>query len=206
MKNMRELANHKGNLYLHHLTADVINRLWEIFASFAREVDAAGKLGVLLLQFPPWFHPNKENLDYLFACRKRFPDYQIAVEFRTGSWFSGKQIKETLNFLRHHQIALVCVDKPQGLKTSIPMMAEVTSSIGVVRFHGRNAENWEKKGVPADERFNYLYNEDELKTWLPKIERMANQTEKVHVIFKNKSRDFAVRNANEFKNMLDSRL
>lgn len=93
-----ELANHKGNLYLHHLTPDVINRLWEIFASFVKEVDSAGKLGVLLFQFPPWFYPNQENLDYLLACRRRFPDYQLAVEFRTGSWFSGEQIKETLNF------------------------------------------------------------------------------------------------------------
>lgn len=198
------MANHKGNLYLHHLTPDVINRLWEIFASFVKEVDSAGKLGVLLFQFPPWFYPNQENLDYLLACRRRFPDYQLAVEFRTGSWFSREQIKETLNFLRQHQIALVCVDEPQGLKTSIPMMAEVTSSFGIVRFHGRNAENWERKGIPAEERFNYYYKEDELKTWLPKVMRMAAQAEKVHVIFKNKSKDFSVKNATEFTRMLDS--
>ncbi len=198
----KELANHKGNLYLHHLTTDVVNQLWEIFASFVKSIESAGKLGVLLFQFPPWFHPNKDNFDYLVACRERFPRYQLALEFRTGSWLSGEQLKETLNFLRQHRLAIVCVDEPQGLQTSIPILAEVTSSIGIVRFHGRNAENWEKKGIPAGERFNYLYNEDELKEWLPKIQRMAEQAEKVYVIFKNKSNDFPVRNAVEFIKML----
>lgn len=198
-----ELANHKGNLYLHHLSPDVADRLWEIFASLVQIVEAAGKLGVILFQFPPWFHPAKENLDYLIACRERFPLYQMAVEFRTGGWLSGENLEETLAFLRRHQLALVCVDEPPGLKTSVPMVAEVTSSVGVVRFHGRNAENWEKKGITGEERFNYLYSEDELRVWVPKIRRMAEQAEKVHVIFKNKSHDFAVRNAQEFTDILN---
>mgnify|MGYP001576994386 CR=1 FL=1 len=197
-----ELANHKGNIYLHHLPPDVADRLWEIFASLVQDVAAAGKLGVLLFQFPPWFHHNKENFDYLITCRERFPSYRLAVEFRTGGWLSGDSLKETLAFLRQHRLALVCVDEPQGLKTSVPMVAEVTSPVGVVRFHGRNAENWEKKGITAEERFNYLYSEDELRAWLPKIRRMAEQAGKVHVIFKNKSHDFAVRNARQFAEML----
>jgi len=198
-----ELTEHKGNIYLHHLTPNVVNQLWEIFASFVKSVESAGKLGVLLFQFPPWFYPDKANFDYLVVCQERFPRYQLAVEFRTGSWFSNGQLKETLNFLRQHQLAIVCVDEPQGLRTSIPILAEVTASIGIVRFHGRNFENWEKKGIAAEERFNYVYSEDELKAWLPGIKRMVGQAEKVHVIFKNKSRDFSVRNAGEFNNMLD---
>ena len=62
-----ELANHKGNLYLHHLTEDIADRLWEIFASYAKAMESAGKLGVILFQFPPWFHCNQENLNYLNA-------------------------------------------------------------------------------------------------------------------------------------------
>jgi uncharacterized protein YecE (DUF72 family) len=197
-----ELANHKGNLYLHHLPEDVAERLWEIFLSDVREIEAAGKLGVILFQFPPWFHPNKENYDYLITCRERFPENQLAIEFRTGTWLSEDNLKETLTFLRRHDLALVCVDEPQGTKTSVPPVAEVTSSIGMVRFHGRNAENWEKKGISAEERFNYLYNENELKGWVPDIRRMAGKADKVHVIFKNKFRDFSVRNAREFARML----
>jgi uncharacterized protein YecE (DUF72 family) len=197
-----ELANHKGNLYLHHLPDDVADRLWEIFASYARAIESAGKLGVILFQFPPWFHPDKENYDYLTACRERFPENQLAVEFRTGDWLSGDNLEETLAFLRRHELALVCVDEPQGMKTSVPPVAEVTSSVGMVRFHGRNAENWEKKGISAEERFNYLYSDDELRAWVPDIRRMAEQADKVHVIFKNKSGDFPVRNAREFTEIL----
>ena len=162
----------------------------------------ADKLGVVLFQFPPWFHHSKESFDYLVACRERFPGYRLAVEFRTRGWLSEENIDETLAFLRQHQLALVCVDEPQGLKTSVQTVAEVTSPVGVVRFHGRNAENWEKKGITAEERFNYLYSDDELRAWLPKIRRMAEQADKVHVIFKNKSRDFAVRNARQFNELL----
>ena len=41
-----ELANHKSNLYLHHLPGDVADRLWEIFSSYARTIETAGKLGI----------------------------------------------------------------------------------------------------------------------------------------------------------------
>jgi len=197
-----ELADHKGNIYLHHLSEDVADQLWGIFASYAEEMESAGKLGVILFQFPPWFHVSKENFDYLTACRKRFPRQKLAIEFRTAGWLGEDNLKETLAFLRKHELALVCVDEPQGLKTSVPPVAEVTSSVGMVRFHGRNVENWEKKGIPAEERFNYLYGQKELRAWVSKVRKMVEQAGKVHVIFKNKFRDYSVRNAREFTEML----
>jgi uncharacterized protein YecE (DUF72 family) len=197
-----ELAGHKGNLYLHHLSQEAADRLWAIFGSYAGEIESAGKLGVILFQFPPWFHRSKENLDYLATCRERFPKQQLAIEFRTADWLADDNLKETLAFLRGHNLALVCVDEPQGLKTSVPSVAEVTSSVGMVRFHGRNVENWEKKGISAEERFNYLYDEEELRAWVPRVKKMAKQGERVHVIFKNKFRDYSVRNAAEFTEML----
>jgi uncharacterized protein YecE (DUF72 family) len=197
-----ELAEHKGNLYLHHLTEDTADRLWEIFTADVRMLDSAGKLGVVLFQFPPWFHPGKENREYIVSCRERLPEYRVAVEFRTGDWLSEENLDETTSFLRSHGIALVCVDEPQGMKTSVPPVIEVTSSTGIVRFHGRNAENWEKKGISAEERFDYLYSDEELEAWLPEIRRMAEQAGRVHVIFKNKSHDYSIRNAGMFMKML----
>lgn len=41
-----ELANHKGNLYLHHLPEDVAERLWEIFLSDVREIESAADQGL----------------------------------------------------------------------------------------------------------------------------------------------------------------
>jgi uncharacterized protein YecE (DUF72 family) len=198
-----ELAGHQGSVYLHHLSAGLVDSLWEIFGSLVQVVKVAGKLGVVLFQFPPWFHRSRENFDFLLTCRERFPDFQLACEFRTIGWTSVNGLNETLAFMKKNRMSLVCVDEPQGLKTSVPPLAEVTSPVGVVRFHGRNAETWEKKNVFAEERFNYLYSEAELSEWVPKIRQMAAQAEKVHVIFKNKSRDYAVRNAAQFMRLLN---
>ena len=198
----QELAEHKGNIYLHHLRAEAVEQLWGIFNSQIEKIASAGKLGVILFQFPPWFHPNKENHDYLIACKLRFPGRDLAIEFRTGDWLSGDNLKETLSFLKSHGLALVCVDEPQGMKTSVPPVAEVTSSMGIVRFHGRNAAEWEKKGISAEQRFHYLYSDDELKAWALELKRMAETAEKIHVIFKNKSGDYPVRNALEMTKLL----
>lgn len=108
-----------------------------------------------------------------------------------------------MGFLREQKVALVCVDEPQGLKSSVPPVAEVTAPIGVVRFHGRNRENWEKKDIPVAERFDYLYVEQELREWVPEISRMAEESKEVHVIFKNKYKGFSVENARQMKQLLE---
>jgi hypothetical protein len=55
-------------------------------------------------------------------------------------------------------LAFVCADEPQGFKSSVPLVAEATSKIGILRFHGRNRDTWEKKGIGAAERFKNLLN------------------------------------------------
>ncbi|MFQ5997585.1 MAG: DUF72 domain-containing protein, partial [Dehalococcoidales bacterium] len=86
---------------------------------------------------------------------------------------------------------------------SMPPLAEATSDIGLIRFHGRNREMWEKKGITATERFNYLYTEVELKEWVPRIEELASKTRQLHVLFNNCDADKAGVNARQVKLMLD---
>lgn len=62
---------------------------------------------------------------------------------------------------------------------------------------------WEKKGVRATERFNYLYSEDELKEWIPRVKELASKTRQLHVLFNNCYADKAVVNAGQTKLMLD---
>ena len=54
------------------------------------------------------------------------------------------------------------VDEPQGFESSVPPVTAVTSDLALVRFHGRNGETWEAKGITPAERFRYLYTRDEL--------------------------------------------
>jgi len=190
----------KGNIYLHHLPEEAIDELWARFDRTVNRFHDAGKLGAVLFQFPPWFYPQTASYDYISGCRERLPGHRLSVEFRVGGWLAGQK-EETLEFLRRLDIGLVCVDEPQLFRSSVPPVAEATSSLAIVRFHGRNEETWEKKGIPADEKFNYLYTERELLEWLPRIKRLA-ETAEVHVIFKNKHADYPLQNVNQMQSLL----
>jgi len=196
------LAEHKGNLYPHHLPAEALDALWQGFARSLEAIRAAGKLGAVLFQFPPWFHPSPENLDYIGQCRDRLASYRLAVEFRVGAWLDDGHREDTLRFLREHGLTLVCVDEPQGFRSSVLPVAGVTAPLAFIRFHGRNGANWEKKGIPADERYSYLYDEKELEEWVPKIAQMAEKSAELHIIFKNKHGDYPARNARQLRLLL----
>jgi uncharacterized protein YecE (DUF72 family) len=196
------LGEHKGNLYPHHFPDEAIDDLWDGFIRTAGAFREVGKLGAVLFQFPPWFHPGRESFDYLEECCRRLPGLPLAVEFRATAWFDAEHLGGTLDFLRGLGISVVCVDEPQGFRSSLPPVAEVTAPLGLVRFHGRNRDNWERRDTGPDERYSYLYSDDELEEWLPGVRAMAEKTEALHVVFKNKHADYPVRNARRFKEML----
>jgi uncharacterized protein YecE (DUF72 family) len=196
----------KGTLYYRDLASELIDELWHTFEGSLLPLDTAGKLGVVLFQFPPWFYPGSQQLDYVEMCKAKLPQYRLAVEFRNNVWLSEKNRATTFGFLKGNGLAFVSVDEPQGFKSSVPPVAEVTSDIGLVRFHGRNSETWEKKGIGPAERFNYLYSEDELKPWATKIVQICGQISEMHVLFNNCYQDKAVVNARQMRLMLGSRM
>jgi uncharacterized protein YecE (DUF72 family) len=90
---------------------------------------------------------------------------------------------------------------PQGFRSSVPPVAESTSpALSVVRFHGRDPEAWQKKTVT--ERFRYLYDEQELAEWVPKVEHLSERSREVHVLMNNCFRDQAVTNASQLADLL----
>ena len=193
----------KTSLYQRDLPAALTSELWRRFESALLPLDSAGKLGTVLFQFPPWYFPGEEQRQYILSCRERLPQYRIAVEFRHGSWVNEKNRERTFSFLADHNLPYVCVDEPQGFKSSVPAVAEATADISLVRFHGRNRLTWEKPGLSTAERFNYLYTEDELREWAPRIRDLAARTRQCHVLFNNCHEDKAVVNARQMKLLLD---
>jgi uncharacterized protein YecE (DUF72 family) len=137
------------------------------------------------------------------SCKKKLPQYRIAVEFRHNSWLNEKNRERTIEFLTDNKLPFVCVDEPQGFKSSVPPVIEATSDIAIIRFHGRNAAIWEKKGTTVQERFNYLYSDDELKEWVPKVRELAGKTRQLHILCNNNYEYKAVRNAGQMKLILD---
>ena len=194
----------KANIYYRDLPAELVDELWKRFESALLPLDTVGKLGVVLFQFPPWFYPGSQQLDYIEMCKAKLRQYRLAAEFRNNVWLSEKNRAATFDFLRRNHLPFVCVDEPQSFKSSVPPVAEVTSDIGLVRFHGRNSETWEKKGIGPAERFNYIYTEEELRPWADKIAEIAQQTREMHVLFNNCYEDKAVVNARQMCFMLGS--
>jgi uncharacterized protein YecE (DUF72 family) len=195
-----------ANLYPKHLPADAVAQVWEIFRRSLMPLHSAGKLGVVMFQWPEWFMPGRRSREEILAARDRLPDYEIAVEFRQARWFESEDdIRRTLDFLRSEEVPFVCVDMPQGFTSSLPPIAEATSDrLALVRFHGRRSETWGKRSVPVIERFKYDYPEDELREWVPKVQALEEQAKETHALFNNCYRDYAPRNARTFGDLLSA--
>jgi uncharacterized protein YecE (DUF72 family) len=194
----------KQRLYPNHLAAEAVEEVWRRFAEALLPLDSAGKLGAVLLQFPEWFVPSRANREYLLGAKQRLAGYRACVEFRNRSWLATDRDRDrTLGLLREHELALVCVDMPQGFRSSLPPVAEVTDpALSVIRFHGRDPKAWEKKTV--SERFRYRYGEDELREWVPRIEHLAESAGQVHALLNNCYSDHAVVNARQLMDLLNS--
>ena len=130
----------------------------------------------------------------------------MAVEFRNAAWLSERSGDRTLEFLRENQLAFVCVDGPQGFQSSIPPIAEVTTdAMALVRFHGRNAATWEARGASSAQRFDWYYRNEELMEWVPKIGRLSEQANEVHVLMNTNRFDQGPANARRIAGLMAAR-
>ncbi len=194
--------------YYRDIPDELRSALWRDYVGVLKVLQAAGKLGVVLFQFPPWFPRSVESHRHIEEVRARLPDFDLAVEFRNESWLNAEARARTLAFLSALRISLMNVDEPQGFASSVPPTSEVTGAYGLVRFHGRNAETWEKKGLTAaSARFDYLYRPGELQSWVTPIFQMAEEAEKgVHVIINTNHLDQGPQNARILAAMLGTGL
>ncbi|MFC1905935.1 DUF72 domain-containing protein [Chloroflexota bacterium] len=197
-----QIVHQKANVYLKDIANELISEMWYRFKQAIAPLAESDKLGVVLFQFPPWFSFSHKQLDHILYCKTMLDGYDLAIEFRNNSWLSTANYAETINFLRRNELAYVCVDEPQGFKSSVPPVAEATAETALVRYHGRNTQMWENRRATANQRFNYRYNEDELNEWVPKIKYLAENAKQVHVLFNNHYRDKAISNAKQMKILL----
>ncbi|SDJ44550.1 DUF72 domain-containing protein [Nonomuraea jiangxiensis] len=199
-KDLRERLGETGkNLYLRDLDRDIAEQVWERFLAALAPLREAGKLGAVLFQFPQWFPIARRNKQYLLECKERCAPLPICVEFRNHTWMSEENQAETLGFLGTHEMPYVSVDMPQGYPSSIPPVLAATARLAVVRFHGHSSK-WTSKDV--HERFGYLYSEDELRDWAPRLRRLAADAETTHVLMNNCYRDHAQVNAAQLARLL----
>jgi uncharacterized protein YecE (DUF72 family) len=179
----------------------------EAFALFGEALEplrTEGKLGLILMQFPPYFVANAANREYIAWASELLAPDRTAVEFRHNSWVQPEVLEETLELLASLGASYVCVDEPRmETANTLPPIAAATADIGYVRFSGRNAATWNARVPTAAERFRYLYDEGELAEWVEPIRRLAEQTRTTYVMFNNCFADYAPRNARQIASLLD---
>lgn len=158
----------------------------------------AGKLGAVLAQFPNSFRPTRDALGRLELLRKDWADLRLVAEFRHRDW----QKESVLRILGALDIGWCNVDEPR-FESLVKPDAQTTSTIGYIRFHGRNAAKWWKQERSADERYDYTYSTDELVEWLPRIGEVIERTDETYVFFNNHRNGQAVTNARQMMDLLD---
>ncbi len=198
---LREAAGKTGKdrVYLNDVDPAVADQAWDRFLAALEPLRAAGKLGAILLQFPPWFPISRARKDYILACAERAAPDRVCVEFRNRTWMTEDNQAETLGFLAAHQLPYVCVDMPQGYPSSIPPVLAATSDLAVVRMHG-HSDKWDSKDIY--ERFGYRYTDSELDDWAPRIRALADNAEVTHVLFNNCYSNYAQVNARHLADQL----
>jgi uncharacterized protein YecE (DUF72 family) len=185
------------------ITHDAIERgTWELkpdfdiaknFRASITTMERSGKLGGILYQFPPFYFPKRETLDYIKKIKDINGDLPMFVEFRNRYWERDEYIFE----LRNNQINICTVDLPKFDK--LPNYKIVKANdIAYFRFHGRN-KNWYKKNI---DRYDYLYNNNELKDFTKDIKNILGNVSKIYAFFNNCHAGQAVINAKMLVNLM----
>ncbi len=172
----------------HEITETSLTDILPLFIEGISPFVEAGRLGAVLLQFPQSFHYTQKNRVYLKSLIQGLSPLPVSVEFRRKEWLKDSVYK-TLGDLG---AGFVCVDEPD-LPSLIPPVARATSRIAYIRFHGRNKRDW--YGTDSRRRYDYLYSEDELAEWLPKIGKLEEKADKLYIFFNNHAKAQAITNA-----------
>jgi uncharacterized protein YecE (DUF72 family) len=145
------------------LSRSAWNELWARFHAAVEPIATAGKLGVVLLQFPAWLARGDGARRRILTTAEECAPARVAVDLRHGSWFEGDHALETLLFLQRHDISFCCVDgRPD------PILVR-TADPAVARLDAR------------------AYGELDLRRWARLLHTLADETDELHVLMASRA-------------------
>ena len=147
----------------------------ELFLDLMRPLQLSGKLACLLIQLPPKYTYNPENLEEFFKLLD--PTFRYAVEFRNITWLLPETV--TFKLLEKYRVVYTIVDEP-----ILPPEIHLTTDFAYFRWHGKGEDIW----------FDYKYNEKELDAWIPVVQATSNKVKKVYGYFNNHFHGYAPEN------------
>jgi uncharacterized protein YecE (DUF72 family) len=165
-----------------------------VYEEGVKPLAESGKLLGLLVQFPFFFRDSKENRDILRRIADAFPERERILEVRDVSWSE----EEAMGFVKSLGYSVACLDMPLTAG-SFKERSLVTGSIGYLRLHGRNRNAWFSKKAGRDEKYDYLYTDEELDAIMDRILEMKGKSDLLVVVWNNHFRGKAVANAVQAK-------
>ena len=159
----------------------------------------AGKLGVLLAQFPPSFKTHTESREYLEWLVPRLSDCPVAVELRHRNW--SDDIGSTLTLLNGLWAAWVQIDEPKFSFSIEQNYLPNVTSFYYMRLHGRNAAKWWHHEL-AEDRYDYLYTSAELTPFSETADATSRLVKKLSLYLNKHFAANAVANAVVLKDQL----
>lgn len=152
-----------------------VQEVWSEFVGSAEGL--GGKLGPVLLQFPPSFRCDFGAIrDFLAGpLGGDLGSLRLAFEFRHASWFQER----VAELLKDHGAAMVIADSSRYPQAPL----QATASFVYLRFHGPGA------------LFSSSYGEPELRLWAGRIRGWLGEGLDVYAYFNNDAHGCAVQNA-----------
>jgi uncharacterized protein YecE (DUF72 family) len=147
----------------------------EEYLDLMRPLQQGGKLACLLIQLPPKYSYNPENLEGFFELLD--PMFRYAVEFRNLSWLVPET--KTFELLQKYAVAYTIVDEPL-----LPPEVHLTADFAYFRWHGHGKNIW----------FDYRYSKEQLDTWAPKVQETASNVKRIYGYFNNHYHGYAPEN------------
>ena len=163
-----------------------------------RVLREAGKLSALLAQFPQSFHHGPRALERLRRMTGLLADWPLVVEVRHAGWQTDSAREE----FDRLGVAWCVVDQPRVGRSTASPQPRVTSRLGYLRLHGRNADDWFREDAGRDARYDYLYRADELNELAQTAREMAETAEELIVVQNNHFRGQALVNTLQLKHLV----
>jgi uncharacterized protein YecE (DUF72 family) len=135
----------------------VYDELWARFHAALAPAADAGKLGVVLLQFPGWLARGDKARRSIERTIERTRPHRAAVELPHPSWTEPPVVLDTLEFVQALDASYCCVDTPNPILVA-------TAEPALVRIDG-------------------TYADPHLRDWALRVQHLADQVDEVHVTF-----------------------
>lgn len=154
-----------------------------------------GLLSAVLFQLPPYF--KMEHVDKLLQVISSFDHgkFTCFVEPRHRELYGNNEFSRAL---LGEGIGVASVDSPE-----LNLQQNMYPGTGrqYLRFHGRNKEQWFRKGAGKLEKYDYLYSRNELETFARLISPLASRGDEIFIFFNNHPSGKAPANAAQMMDM-----